>query len=101
MHFSVIMQKIRTMHAFCMLKFSYHAFCMYATMHCIHAMHSMQEPWLNAWPFWGGVALFNLKFVELNLRLLVIKIASLVWNTFLAMQVKLAYDNAKMVERTG
>jgi len=53
---------------------------------------------LNAWPFWGGIALFNLKFVPLNYRLLVIKIASLAWNTFLALQVKLAYDHAKMVD---
>lgn len=53
---------------------------------------------LNAWPFWGGIALFNLKFVPLNYRLLVIKIASLAWNTFLALKVKLAFDHAKMVD---
>ena len=44
MHFIDFIQNFRNMHAFCMPKYPYHAFCMYATMHCMYAMHSMQEP---------------------------------------------------------
>ena len=47
MHFIDFIQNFRNMHAFCMPKYPYHAFCMYTTMHCIHAMHSMHEPWLE------------------------------------------------------
>ena len=56
MHFSDFIKHFLTMHAFCMLKISYHAFCMYASINCIHAMHSMQEPCAKrtgvqyAWP---------------------------------------------------
>ena len=53
---------------------------------------------LGAWPFWSGVALVNFNFVPLNYRLLVIKLASLVWNTYLAVKVKLAHDSVKLIE---
>ena len=47
MHLFAFFFKICKMHAFCMKKSPYHAFCIHATMQCIHAMHTMQEPWMN------------------------------------------------------
>ena len=50
MHFSDFIQNCLTMHAFCTLKTPYHAFSIHATMQCIHAMHSMHEPWFRRTP---------------------------------------------------
>ena len=47
---------------------------------------------LKSWPYWTFVSFVNFVFIPLNYRLLIIKLASIAWNTFLSLFSKSAND---------
>ena len=53
---------------------------------------------LKAWPYWTVISAVNFTLVPLNYRLLVIKLASIAWNTFLSLFAKKANDRVLLIE---
>ena len=53
---------------------------------------------LKAWPYWTVVSAVNFILIPLNYRLLVIKLASIPWNTFLSLFAKKANDRVLLIE---
>merc|ERR1712170_144406 len=47
---------------------------------------------LSAWPYWTTISVINFVFIPLNYRLLIIKLASILWNVFLSLFSKKVND---------